>query len=155
MSGNGCMKKQSVVVDTNIFISALIIPQSKPAKIITHIKQNMFDLVISHPLLQELEDVLKRSKYEKRYHISKNTTQKLISYIRQNSRIVEQLNKPKIEIRDIKDTTILATAIDGKADFLITGDNDLLMLKDAPAISPLKIITVDNFIKLIEAEYRF
>jgi hypothetical protein len=54
-----------------------------------------------------------------------------------------------VTVRDPKDTVILATAIDGKADYLVTGDKDLLVLAGHKSIKPLKIVTPTEFIRLI------
>lgn len=143
------MKKPSVVVDTNIFISALIIAKSKPTKLLSFWRQKRFILVTSVPLIKELEMVLDRPKYQKKYFISQTIKQKLFSTLQANAHIVTHLNKPEIEIRDAKDLIVLATALDGKADYLVTGDNDLLSLRNNPNISPLIILTVDEFLQLI------
>ncbi|KKU87848.1 putative toxin-antitoxin system toxin component, PIN family [Candidatus Gottesmanbacteria bacterium RIFCSPLOWO2_01_FULL_48_11] len=146
------MRRLSAVVDTNLFISALILPHSKPSRLITLWKQNKFTLITSDLLLRELKEVLARPKYEEIYDISPRKQQALITQIQQHARIVKNLTKPIIAIRDPKDLIVLATAIDGNADFLVTGDKDLLVLKNFPDIEPLKVITADEFLKLLSGD---
>lgn len=143
------MKKPLVVVDTNLFISALIIPKSKPSLLISLWKKNKFILVTSNPLFKELEEVLKRKKYSGKYSILTSAKNELFTFIRKSAFIISSLNKPFFEVRDQKDLLVLATAIDGKADFLVTGDKDLLVLKHHTSIKPLKIVTVNEFLTLV------
>ncbi len=141
------MKKPSVVVDTNLFISALIVPKSKPSKLIKYWNKGAFTLVTSVPLLKELEEVVGRSKYTSKYAISLQAKERLFIRLRRKAKRILSLKKPAIEIRDIKDLVILATALDSQADYLVIGDKDLLTLNSNPTIKPLKIITVDEFLK--------
>lgn len=55
-----------------------------------------------------------------------------------------------IKVRDPKDQEILATALGGKADYLVTGDEDLIVLKDSNKLGRLKIVGVKEFLKLFE-----
>lgn len=143
------MKKPLVVVDTNLFISALITPKSKPSLLISLWKKNKFILVTSTPLFKELEEVLKRKKYGSRYSILTSAKNELFTFIQKSAFIISSLNKPFIEVRDHKDLLVLATAIDGKADFLVTGDKDMLILKDNHQVGKLQIVTIDEFLEII------
>lgn len=149
------MKKPSAVVDTNLFISALIVPKSHPSQLISLWRKNVFTLITSEPMIEELQDVLMRPKYTKTYGISSERRERLLKRIRTKARIVSTLSPPVIKIRDAKDLIVLATALDAKADFLITGDKDLLALKDKRPITPLAIVTIVEFIRLFEKENRF
>lgn len=148
------MKTPSAVVDTNIIISALILPKSKPAKILFYLRHQRFILITSQPLLYELETVLARPKYENRYHISQIIRKQTLKYYRSHARMVSKLQKPDIIIRDKKDLIVLATALDGGADYLVTGDNDLLELINDPKLTKCSIVTADNFLKLLDKENR-
>lgn len=101
-------------------------------------------------MIEELQVVLERPKYVKEYGISNERREQLIQRIRGKATIVSTLSPPAVKIRDTKDLIILATALDAKADFLITGDKDLLALKDHHGIRPLAIITIVEFLKFFE-----
>ena len=62
------MKK--VIVDTNIWVSALINPFGPPARIRNLWKEDKFDLIISQPLLVELVEVLNRPRIKDKYNLS-------------------------------------------------------------------------------------
>jgi predicted nucleic acid-binding protein len=54
-----------------------------------------------------------------------------------------------VHIRDPKDERVLAAALGGRADYLVTGDDDLLVLNGDPRIRTLKIVTVREFLDLL------
>lgn len=143
------MRKPSAVVDTNIFISALIVPKSNPSQLISLWQKNVFSLITSEPMIEELQEVLMRPKYAKTYGVTGKKRELLIQHIRTKARILSILLPPTIQIRDTKDLVILATALDAKADFLITGDKDLLALKENHSILPLSIVTIVEFLNIL------
>lgn len=144
------MRKPSAVVDTNLFVSALILPKGNPNRLLSLWKKNIFTLVTSQAMIEELETVLARPKYETVYGINTSTVVQLIKRIFKKANILSTLTYPSIQIRDSKDMIVLATAIDGQADFLVTGDKDLLALKQKLSAYQLQIITADEFLKHLE-----
>lgn len=149
------MKRPSVVCDTNVLVSGLIVPKSKPGQIIRLWKRKKIEFISSPPLLTELETVLNYPKFFRKYSLKNALVHELVAQIRRNSQVVFDLKLPKVIIRDTEDVIVLATALDGHADYLVTGDNDLLAVKNNPSISPLDIITVNEFITLFERGNRF
>lgn len=145
------MKKPSAVVDTNLFISALILPKGNPSRLISLWKKNAFALVTSQAMIEELELVLSRSKYEKKYGVNPSKKEGVIKRIREQAHVLSSLTHPPFEVRDTKDIVVLATAIDAQADYLVTGDKDLLALKQKLSGHQLQIVTVDEFLKHLEA----
>lgn len=141
------MPKPSVVLDTNIFISSLLVPNHQISTIITYFKNGYYQLIISNPMLLELKDVLNRPKYSLKYHISTYEKQNLFESIHAHAKIISKLFKPKIKIRDVEDLVILATALDGHADYLVTGDKDLLALTNHKSVKPLQILTPHDFLQ--------
>lgn len=128
--------KPRVVVDTNVFISAFIWG-GNPAKIINLWKQEMIELIISPFLFSEIILVFERFEFP----------QKDLELLQQ---ILEEksskfLPKRKTKIcRDKKDNQVLDLCLSGKADFLITGDKDLLELKQ---FRQTKIIKPRDFLE--------
>ena len=131
-----------VVIDTNIFISYLLVPNSQPAKIIKLWQSGKFDVLTSQIQIDEL---IQASRYKKiKERISSATTGRLINEIRDLSIMINNL--PKIDISpDPYDNYLLSIASAGKADYLITGDKrDLLSIKKH---NKTAIISVSNFLK--------
>jgi uncharacterized protein len=127
-------RPESIVVDTNIFISFLI--SESFSKLDKHLQTNKTRLLFSAELLNEFLDVVSRPKLKK-YFSQKDLT-KLLDSINDHADFIEVTANIDI-CRDKKDNFLLALCEDGKADYLITGDDDLLVLKKFKKTAILKI----------------
>ena len=137
------MKK--VVLDTNTIISGLLWDGNESA-IIRKAEQKEIIIFTSELLLKELEKVLQRDKFQKRLKNKKYSIKKSIKKIRLLFNIVE----PKQSIDTIKndpdDNRVLECAVCAKADIIVSGDNDLLNLKNYLGIN---IITAKKFLEIV------
>lgn len=97
-------------------------------------------LVFSKELLEEFISVIKRPKFRKIF--TQNDTEKLIETIQYNAEFYNVKSQVNI-CRDVKDNFLLSLAKDATADFLITGDKDLLEIK---TFYSTKIITMTDFL---------
>jgi len=130
-----------LVFDTNIIISAMLFEGSKPSKAFSvGIKQGV--ILFSSSTLSELEDVLWRKKFDP--YISHEERKQFLSSFILHSTPVE-INETVTECRDPKDNKFLELAVCGKADFIISGDKDLLILSP---FRNIQILTPHNFINL-------
>ncbi len=111
------------VIDTNIWISFLI--GKLLASLDDYILDGLLEVVISDEQLEEITTVLRRPKFRK--HFSTDDIQEFLSLLYKSARIVEVHHTIK-DCRDDKDNFILETAIRGRADYIVTGDKDLLVL---------------------------
>ena len=135
------MKNNKIILDTNLWISFLI--SKKFNQIDKLIENKKITLVFSDELIEEFVDVVSQPKFEK--YFSKSDVEKLLNCFDQFGVLIKVKSAVKI-CRDEKDNFLLNLSIDSKADYLITGDNDLLVLKQ---IEKTKIITFTDFIQLI------
>jgi putative PIN family toxin of toxin-antitoxin system len=128
------MKNKKVILDTNLWISFLI---SKEYSFIDKFVINQkITLVFSEELIQEFLTVATRPKFQK--YFTKQDIQRLLRVFDSHATIIK--TKSNIDIcRDFKDNFLLNLAVDSKADFLVTGDNDLIDLK---RIEKTKILTI-------------
>ena len=118
------MSKKRIVIDTNLWISFLITNNFDEF-------QDLIDtwkvtILFSDELFEEFFDVVNRPKFKK--YFSKKDVQKLLGIIPTFSELIiisSNLN----QCRDKKDNFLLNLSVDGKADFLLTGDQDLLDLR--------------------------
>ncbi|HRQ37862.1 MAG TPA: putative toxin-antitoxin system toxin component, PIN family [Chloroflexota bacterium] len=110
-----------LVIDTNIWIRILLRGRVT-LPILTIWQANQFQLVTSQPLLNEYNHVWQRSRLQK--YIDPQQAEKLYRQMRTRGEIVELQTIPP-RCRDPKDHPVLATAIDGRANAIITGDDDL------------------------------
>ena len=123
-----------VVLDTNVLLSGLMFPDGAPGHVVAAWRQARFELVISVPQLAEIGRAL---AYPKIQRILGWDDQRIEQFIRQlyiRAEIVD-LAGTSVEVPgDPDDMPILATLVAAKADVLITGDGDLLALRDRYAI---------------------
>ncbi|MEK9143792.1 MAG: putative toxin-antitoxin system toxin component, PIN family [Patescibacteria group bacterium] len=148
------MKRPSAVLDTNVVVSGLIVPKSKPGHLISAWKRNLFQLVTSAFLLHELEFVLKRPIFLNKYSLKTTSIDAFVARMARRSLLVENVQSHDVPLRDPKDIIVLATALDGKSDFLVSGDKDLLALKQEQFPHQLQILTVNEFLKQLEGAVR-
>lgn len=145
------MKRPSAVLDTNVIVSGLIVPKSKPGRLIAAWERNVFHLVTSDFLLHEVELVLKRPIFINKYSLKEALIDEFVARIAHRSFLIKKVKPYDIALRDPQDLIVLATALDGEADFLVTGDKDLLTVKQKQFPRQLQILTVDEFLNHLEA----
>ena len=131
------MKKEKIILDTNLWISFIISDKLKTLDYF--LKENKAILLYSSHLLDEIDIVVKRPKFKK-YFTEKN--RQLLNVLFQNYGIQIEVNSNLAICRDPKDNFLVNLAIDGKADFIITGDKDLLVLEK---IENTLIVTFSEF----------
>jgi putative PIN family toxin of toxin-antitoxin system len=126
-----------IILDTNLWISYLI--SKHLSKIDELILDNRLTVLFSEESLEEFIEVTNRPKFEK--YFSKEDVINLLLLFDFYGELVEI--KSNIEIcRDSKDNFLLNLAVDGKADYLITGDKDLL---EIGKIDKTSILTFKEF----------
>lgn len=126
-----------VVLDSNVFISGLMIPQSIPGRIVAAWRSGQFDLILSEPILSEISRVLSYPKISRRIRWDEEKIARYISLLRFEADIVNIDGISADVPKDPNDATILATLIASKADCLVSGDDDLLSLSARhPILSP-------------------
>jgi putative PIN family toxin of toxin-antitoxin system len=118
------MTSNRVVLDTNVLVSAALFRESKPAKVLKEIL-NQGELLVSLGTLEELRNVLNRKKFDR--YITVKDRKEFLAALIERSTLVELTAKITI-CRDSKDNMILELAVSGEANFIITGDEDLLTL---------------------------
>lgn len=135
------MTTNRIVVDTNILVSFLLIPNSPPNKAV---KKAIHEgtLLVSDDTLEELSSVLARVKFNK--YISIEDRQQ---FLRKLLRITEKvtITKRLQECRDPRDDKFLEVAVNGRANFIISGDQDLLVMnpsKDFKIVSPVENLII-------------
>ncbi len=113
-----------IIFDVNIWVSAFISPNMEK-RVQAIILQDEVEIIICSELLEELKQTLQRYKFKK--YLSSERILLAIELVEQSSTVINL--KSVVELcRDHKDDYLLALAKDAQADFLLTGDKDLLVL---------------------------
>ena len=132
-----------LILDTNLWISFLI--SSKYEKLDELLFNEKCKLLFSQELLEEFVTVAKRPKLKK--YISRDELEDLLETIHEVAEFVNVTSKVS-KCRDPKDNFLLSLAVDGKADYLLTGDKDLLVLKK---IGKTEIRTISEFFDVVDS----
>ena len=128
-----------VVADTNIFVSALLFG-GPPEQVFLAGLRGEIQLLTSLSLLKELEKVLKE-----KFKLSKDLVREIIEEVRGVAEIVEVSSHIEVISYPDEDNRVLECAVDGKADFIVTGDTKhILPLKE---YSGIKILGPSEFLK--------
>jgi putative PIN family toxin of toxin-antitoxin system len=136
------------VVDTNILVRALIMPHGTVGPVLLRLRRGDYVLLYAHSLLEELVDVLNRPRIRQKYRLTEQDIETVISLILLRGEAVV----PQEHIaacRDPQDDKFLEVAVSGKADVLVTGDEDLLVLHPFAGIP---ILSPAAFLRMLDAE---
>jgi putative PIN family toxin of toxin-antitoxin system len=133
------MRSKKIILDTNLWISFLI------SKRLEEIDDLLFDgsikLIFSNESVEEFLTVAKRPKFEK--YFADNNINDLLRLFDKYGKLIN-VSVKIAECRDYKDNFLLNLAVESKADYLVSGDIDLLVLRK---IKNTRIISWSDFIK--------
>lgn len=136
-----------VVFDTQIFLRSIINRNSISGKLFA-IWFNEYELYVADEIENEINDVLNRPKLRKKFaQISDNDIEKVLEIVARTYR-VELPDPVEAVSRDPKDDKFLACAKTATADYLVTEDNDLLVLTEYEGT---KIINAFDFLRILES----
>jgi putative PIN family toxin of toxin-antitoxin system len=133
------------VFDTNVIVSALLFEHSKPDRVLRYALANG-EVLLSLELLEELNEILGREKFNR--YVTSEEREEFLATLVERAVLVEIVEQVQ-ECRDRKDDKVLELALNGAANYIITGDRDLLVLHPFRGVL---IITADEFLKAIEPE---
>lgn len=136
------------VVDTNVWVSGIIVPRGSCARVIEAFRDGRFGLVTSLPLLQELPATLTKPRFA-RFAFDRAAVADLLESLAERADVVEVTGAVQ-GVRDPKDDVVVETAILGRAALIVTGDLDLLeadeALKLVWAAAGTQVVTVREFL---------
>jgi putative PIN family toxin of toxin-antitoxin system len=115
------------VIDTNVLLSGLFW-LGPPHRLIQQIRAGTLTLVSSPALLTELEDVLRRPKFQTVLARARIDLEGILNEARRLAEIVDAPAEGMSRSRDPDDNVVLAVAVASRADMIISGDADLLTL---------------------------
>jgi putative PIN family toxin of toxin-antitoxin system len=131
------------VFDTNVIISALLFNTSVPGQAFSR-SLDKGTILISQSVVQELNDVLGREKFNR--YVTREERETFLESLIRESELVE-LTETIETCRDPKDDRILELAVNGNASFIVTGDDDLLVMNPFRSI---QIVTPATLLQLLD-----
>ncbi len=130
--------------DTNVLISGLFWPGA-PRQLIHLAVTGLVQVVTCQALLDELKSVLIRPG--KSFRLTEQEATRVINDVLTYVRLVTLMSEVTV-CRDVDDNIVLACALDGRANYVVTGDPDLLVLGEFQGI---KIVTAREFLEALNA----
>lgn len=139
------------VLDSTVLISAFLSPQGGAGALVLNTPPLAFGLYLSFEIVEETKRrLLNRVKLRKRYNYTNGDVERYINDLYTAARFVVEL--PTIQVvRDPNDDFVLATAIKAQANYLVTYDNDLLVLKNH---SGIEIVAPGDFLRALRAQQK-
>lgn len=131
------------VLDPNVLVSAAISPHGVPAQIVGAWSDERFELVISQAVLEELREVLLRPSFRRWI-----TTQEAAEYVdglEDDTDLVPDPEEVPFVSRDPDDDYLIALARSARADYIVSGDQDLTSVEDLE----LPVLTPRAFLNLL------
>jgi putative PIN family toxin of toxin-antitoxin system len=130
-----------VVLDTNVLLSGIAYPASVPGRIMAAWRHGSVEVLLSAYILGELRRVLPRLAH--RHGMTPAEIDDLVDILSIQAEIIEPLPGKDPALRDAKDQAVLGTLLaalaSSGADYLITGDKDLLAMDDRhPIVTPAR-----------------
>ena len=130
-----------IVLDTNILVSGLMVPDGTPGRIIAAWFDAEFDVISSREQLAEIGRVLGYPKIRRVLKWDDDRIERFLRLLHGRVEIVEPDSAAVDTPRDPDDAPILGAFVAGDADFLVTGDRDPLALRDRyPIETPAEFV---------------
>ena len=139
-----------VVLDTNVLVSATLIAGGQEARILRAWRAGVFDLVVSPAILEEIGRVLTEARLRRRRWMTDDEVAALLEGLAQESVVVSGRVPVQVS-RDPADDKFLAAAVEGRADYVVTGDRDLL---DLGTYRGVQMIRPESFARQLATERR-
>lgn len=133
-----------IVLDTNVLVSALI-KRGKPRELIFKIIEGKAQLFLSKSILEEFVKVAYDPKITK--YVGEKDLREFLKIIGSIAKLVKIRSKFKIVTHDPSDDVVLRTAFDGKVDYIVSGDEHLLSLRE---FRKIKIVSVSEMLDLLK-----
>jgi uncharacterized protein len=133
-----------VVVDTNVLLSGLMYPNSTPGRIVAAWRNAAFELVLTRAQLTEITRVLSYPKIARILRWDPDQSERFLKQLYLRSVMVSLPESLPAEVPvDPDDSPILSSLLVARAEYLVTGDSDLLALKDRyPILTPQAFVAL-------------
>lgn len=136
-----------IVIDTNVLLSGLLW-HGAPHTLFNQVRDGTVDLMMSQILMDELAEVITRQKFAAILQRTSRTPERILLELRTFGDMVAAPPLLQPVCRDPDDDAVLACALAAQADLIVSGDADLLVLKQ---FQEIRIVTPDQAVKMISS----
>ena len=135
----------NLVVDTNVIVNAAI-GDGKPHQFLLEVLHGgKCTLVASDEIISEIRKVLGRPKFR----LGENEINDAVSTLESLSNVIKTKSKFRVVKRDPDDDMFINAAYDERADYIVSGDHNLLYLKEYEGIT---IVTVAEMLRILQSD---
>jgi putative PIN family toxin of toxin-antitoxin system len=135
------------VLDANVLASAFLQPRGPSGKILTLlVREAAFELVLSLPILDELKRILRYPRVQKHLHTPAAEIEAHLAALAVLSDVVEPSVPIRIVSEDPDDDRYVEAALEGRAEYLVSGDRHLLDLREYQSV---RMVTPRAFLELL------
>jgi len=138
-------REPRVVIDTNVLVSFFLRRGSTPWRVVRDVLE-CSELLVSDDTLAELEEVLRRPKFDR--YVSRTIRERFLTTLPEFATHVAIIERIEA-CRDPQDNKILETAVNGQADFLVTGDRALLAMKTFRSVA---IVSPSGYLRIAHGQ---
>lgn len=138
-----------VVIDTNVLVSRYLSPTGSPAQIFTFWQDKRFTLLVSEPILDEYKRALQYPHVQGKHQLTEAQIVELVNDLADIATIVVAKKSITVITADPDDNKFLECAVEGGADYIVSGNKHLLDLKQYLEI---RILAPSEFLVALEYE---
>lgn len=139
-----------VVLDTNIFVSSLLVKAGLPAQVLDAWRERQYLLIVSPAIIAEIRATLSYSRIRRKYAITDEDVEHLVALLEQDALLVPGDADVVGSIpEDPADEMVLACAIDAQADVIVSGDRYLV---DLSSYRSIPVLTARQFLERLEVD---
>ena len=135
-----------IVADTNIVVSGFLFG-GLPLRVLDAGRSDIIELCTSQALLHEFAEVIERPHFDRKFAETGISRRRMVSDYAEISTVITPTKLSGQISRDPDDDEVIACALAADCEFIVTGDNDLLVLKEHRGI---KIATAAEFLRELE-----
>ena len=135
-----------VVIDTVVFVRALMNPRGLWGQLLFD-RADEYAIIVSPEIAQEVLEVINRPKIRRRLSVAQDIppNEQILGRL-QDAEVVEPRNRIDV-CRDPNDNKFIECAVEGRADYIISEDADLLEIK---AYEGIRIVSAEEFLNLLD-----
>jgi len=134
------------VLDTNVLVSGLVAEQGSPRQILDAWLEGLYTLVTSLYLVEELVHVLSYPRIAKRLRLDEAELEAILAALLSKAEVTSGWLRLPGVTRDPKDDAVVACAKEGEVNYLVSGDQDLLVMGEYEGI---RVITPRQFVEIL------
>ncbi len=136
------------VLDTNVLVSSLVAEQGPPRQILDAWPEGLYTLVTSLYLVEELVHVLSYPRIAERLRLDEEELVAILAALLSQAEVTSGRLRLSGVTRDPKDDSVVACAKEGEADYIVGGDQDLLVLGEYEGI---QVVTPRQFAEILSS----